>query len=167
MQACAFAVSLAALATTTLNWGIFEAVISQGGRCYICKPSWVANRPTRPVFVTISTFSSNRLSIFFTFHLSYHDMWLSYYKVHLSFIYFLMRSMISPMHTQPSFNLYAVHGYVLPFFSSIWCLMHHTCYASILCTALLITIIHSPRLRVIPYIYSIGRSDTNMYISHD
>ena len=40
--------------------------------------------------------------------------------------------------------------------------MHHTVY-SILCTALFIPVTHNPGLRIIPYAFSIGRSDTNMY----
>ena len=66
----------------------------------------------------------------------------------LSFIYFLMRSMIFLMLSQPSFNFHAVHGYAffssLPFDAS--CITH--VYASILCTAYLISTIHSPGLRV-------------------
>ena len=57
----------------------------------------------------------------------------------LSLIYFLMRSIISPILSQPSFNLCAVHGYAffssLPFDTS--CITY--VYASILCTAYLIS----------------------------
>ena len=47
----------------------------------------------------------------------------------LSFIYFLMRSMISLMLSQPSFNFCAVHGYA--FFSSLP-LMPHASHMSML-----------------------------------
>ena len=38
--------------------------------------------------VTISTFSSIDLALFLQYILSYHDMWLSYHKVHISFYLF-------------------------------------------------------------------------------
>ena len=58
----------------------------------------------------------------------------------LSFIYFLMRSTISLMLSQPSFNLHAMHGYIFLLFSFICCLTHHT--------YLCFHFIHSPGLRV-------------------
>ena len=93
-------------------------------------------------------FSFNGLCTFSSMHLilSQHMTILS--QGMLIFIYFLTRSMISPMLAQSSFNLHAVHGYALLFFSSIWCLMYYTCYAFILCIAYLISVIHSLGLRV-------------------
>ena len=93
-------------------------------------------------------FFFNRLSTFSLVHLilSWHMIILS--QGMLSFIYFLMRSMISLMLSQPSFNLHAVHSYAffssLPFDTS--CITH--VYASIICTAYLISTTHSPGPRV-------------------
>ena len=54
------------------------------------------------VCVMISTFHLMDLTFFHFCILSYCNMWLSYYKICLSLIYLLTRSMISPMLTQSS-----------------------------------------------------------------
>ena len=84
-------------------------------------------------------FFSTDLALFLEVHLilSRHMIILS--QGTLSFYLFSHEISISLMLSQPSLNFRAVHGYA--FFSSLpfWCLMHHTCYASILCTAYLIS----------------------------
>ena len=77
---------------------------------------------------TIGTyFLLNRLSTFSLVHLILLQHVIILSQDMLSFIYFLTRSTISLMLSQPSFNFHAVHGYA--FFSSLpfWCLTHHTC----------------------------------------
>ena len=79
----------------------------------------------------------NGLSTFSLVHLTllWHVIILSQGMLStLSLIYFLMRSMISLMLSQPSFNFHAMHGYA--FFSSLpFDALHIThVYASILCT---------------------------------
>ena len=84
-------------------------------------------------------FFFNRLSTFSWIHLilSRHVIIIS--QGTLSLYLFSHEISISPMLSQPSFNFRAVHGYA--YFSSLpfWCLTHHTCYTSILCTAYLIS----------------------------
>ena len=84
-------------------------------------------------------FSFNRLNTFSWMHLilSRHVIILS--QGTLSLYLFSHEISISLMLSQPSFNFHAVHGYA--YFSSLpfWYLMHHTCYASILCIAYLIS----------------------------
>ena len=77
-------------------------------------------------------FFFNGLSTFSWVHLILSQSTLSLYL-------FSHEISISLMLSQPSLNFRAVHGYA--FFSSLpfWCLTHHTCYASILCTAYLIS----------------------------
>ena len=91
------------------------------------------------VLVLQSLLFLNGLSTFSWVHLilSQHVIILS--QGTLSLYLFSLKISISLMLSQPSFNFRAVHGYV--YFSSLpfWCLMHHTCYASILCTAYLIS----------------------------
>ena len=119
---------------------------------------------TRQILQNLSTFMSgpiktfrhcynwyfllNGLSTFSLVHLILLQHVIILSQGTLSLIYFLMKSMISPMLSQPSFNLYAVHGYA--FFSSLpfdaLCITH--VYTSILCTAYLISTTHSPGLRV-------------------
>ena len=93
-------------------------------------------------------FLLNGLSTFSLVHLilSQHVIILS--QSMLSFIYFLMRSTISLILSQLSFNLHAMHGYA--FFSSLPFHASHIThvYASILCTAYLISTTHSPGLRI-------------------
>ena len=121
--------------------------------CLICKSHhchtllWASQR-SKHISCYNQYMSFNKLSTFSSMHLIllWHVIILS--QDTLIFIYFLMRSMTSPMLAQPSFNLCAMHGYAFLFFSSIWCLTHHTCYASILCLTFLITVIHSRGLRV-------------------
>ena len=95
-----------------------------------------------------SHFSLNGLSIFSLVYLILLQHIIILSQGMLSFIYFLMRSTISLMLSQPSLNLCAMYGYAffssLPFDTS--CITH--VYASILCTAYLISITHSPGLRV-------------------
>ena len=84
-------------------------------------------------------FSFNGLSTFLWMHLilSRHVIILS--QGMLSLYLFSHEISISLMLSQPSFNFCVVHGYA--YFSSLpfWYLMHHTCYASILCIAYLIS----------------------------
>ena len=93
-------------------------------------------------------FLLNKLSTFSSVHpiLSPHVIILS--QGMLSLIYFLIRSIIFLMLSQPSFNFHAVHGYAffsfLPFDASY---ITHV-YASILSTACLISTTHSPGLRI-------------------
>ena len=91
----------------------------------------------------------NRLSTFSWVHLILLQHVIILSQGMLSLIYFLMRSMISLMLSQPSFNFHAVHGYV--FFSSI--LIPHTSHMFMLPfyvqPGLLNFHIHSPGLRVL------------------
>ena len=92
--------------------------------------------------VTIGTFSLlflNGLNTFPQVHLilSRHVIILS--QGTLSLYLFSHEISISPMLSQLSFNFCAVHCYAYLSSLPFWCLTHHTCYASILCTAYLIS----------------------------
>ena len=113
-------------------------------------------------------FSLNRLSTFSSVHLilSQHVIILS--QSTLISLSIFSRDPRSPLCLHCLY-LISVLCMAMFFFSSLpfWCLMHHTCHASILCTASLISVTHSPGLRVIPYALSIGRFDTNMYTHYE
>ena len=72
----------------------------------------------------------NGLSTFSSVHLIFSQHVIILSQGMLSLIYFLTRSMISLMLSQPSFNLCAVHGYAFLFFFSI--LMPHASHMSML-----------------------------------
>ena len=99
-------------------------------------------------FLLWSVLLSNGLSTFSLVHLilSWHVIILS--QGTLSLIYFLMRSMISLMLSQPSFDFHAVHGYASFSSLSFWCLTHHTCLCFHSMHSLLNFRTHSPGLRI-------------------
>ena len=124
-----------------LKWAlcVMQTTRSDIPLCQICT-QWILLQPV--LFLNgLSTFPLVHLILLWHVIILSQDM--------LSFIYFLTRSMISLMLSQPSFNLCAVHGYAffssLPFDAS--CITH--VYASILYVAYVISATHSPGLRIL------------------
>ena len=111
-------------------------------------------------------FFSTDLALFLSasYLIATHDNLITRYAI---FYLFSHEISISLMLSQPSFNFCAVHGYA--FFSSLpfWYLIHHTCLCFHSMHSPFNFCTHSPRLRVFPYEYSIGRSHTIMYKQYE